>query len=310
MRRRFSKEHLFLIIILVIAVYESGVLKDREPGAEPTPNVIVESLTELQKSWCRQAVPYTGPLPWQEDPGTKTILKRYGATVMMAAFQATLHEPIEGEAHNIALGAEKLSGTVLQPGEVFSQNGSLGPYTEDRGYRAGPTYMGNRYITTIGGGVCKISSLLYNVVIFSDLRVIERHPHSMTVPYVPPGQDATVYYGSRDFKFQNTTDGPVVIAAKFVDKTLYMALYGRRKPPEIRWHHKVLKRVPTWTEQRFNSQLPPGETRVVMKGQEGIVVRSWITIKTPDGKTAVKKLGTDWYDPSPRIVEYGPVKRG
>lgn len=310
MGRRFSKGYLFLIILLVIAAYQSGVPKDREPGAKRTPNVILGSVAKLEESWRRQAVPYTGGLPWQEDPRTKAVLKRYGATVIMAAFRATLQEPIEGEAHNIALAAERLSGTVLQPGQVFSQNGSLGPYTENRGYRAGPTYMGNRYVTTIGGGVCKISSLLYNVVIFSDLRVIERHPHSMTVPYVPPGQDATVYYGFRDFKFQNTTDGPVVIAARFVDKTLYMALYGRRKPPEIRWHHRVLKRVPAWTEQHLNPELPPGKTRVVMEGQEGIVVRSWITIKTPAGKTTVKKLGTDWYDPSPRIVEYGPARRG
>lgn len=309
MRRRFLKGHLLLTIILVVTVYKLSVLKDHEPGTKPNPNIIVGAFTEAQESWRQQAIPYTGSLPWKEDPCIKAILKRYRVSVMMAAFKATLHEPIEAEAHNIALAAGKLSGTILQPGEIFSQNQTLGPYTEDRGYRAGPTYMGNRYITTIGGGVCKISSLLYNVVVFSDLRVIERHPHSMTVPYVPPGQDATVYYGVRDFKFQNTTDGPVVIVAKFVDKTLYMALYGTRKPPEIKWHHKVLKRIPTWTEQRFDSQLPPEKTKVVLKGQEGIVVRSWITIKTPDGKTTVKKLGTDWYDASPRIVEYGPAKK-
>lgn len=311
LRKRFLRGNFLLIlIILVITVFRSGVLENHEPGAMPTPNVILGAFTEPQESWGRQAVPYTGPLPWQESSRINAILKKCGVSVMMAAFKATLHEPIEGEEHNIALAAEKLSGTVLQPGEVFSQNQTLGPYTEDRGYRAGPTYMGNRYITTIGGGVCKISSLLYNVVVFSDLQVIERHQHSMTVPYVPPGQDATVYYGVRDFKFRNTTDGPVVIAAKFVDKTLYMALYGTRKPPEIRWRHKVLKRIPTWTERRFNPQLPAGETKVVMKGQEGIVVRSWITIKTPDGRTTVKDMGTDWYDASPRIVEYGPIKDG
>jgi len=297
-----------LIITLAIAAHELAVQTKREPESKPRPRTGVETSARAEDTWREQATSYPGPLPWEKDPDVRAFLKKQGTPVLMAAFKATLYEPIGAEPYNIALAADKLSGTVVQPGEIFSQNRTLGPYTEDRGYRAGPTYMGNRYTTTIGGGVCKISSLLYNVVLLSNLRVIERHPHSMTVPYVPPGQDATVYYGVRDFKFQNTTDGPVVILAKFVDNTLYMALYGRCKPPEIKWHHAVLKRVPTWTEQHFNPQLPPGGKRVVMKGQEGIVVRSWLTTKTSDGRIIKKVLGTDWYDASPRIVEYGPRK--
>lgn len=303
-----KKASLFVILLVCIAVALLSWPVDIavRPGAKPRPEPTNTAAEDWD--WEAQATSYRGPLPWDESPSVQAFLAERGAPVLMAAFKAVLREPIGAEPYNIALAAEKLSGTVILPGAIFSQNQTIGPYTEDRGYRAGPTYMGNRYTTTIGGGVCKVSSLLYNVVLLSNLRVVERHPHSMTVPYVPPGQDATVYYGVRDFKFQNTTTGPVVILAKFKDNTLYMALYGTEKPPEVRWHHAVLKRVPTWTEEHFNPQLPPGEKRVVMKGQEGIVVRSWLTIKTPTGKAIKKELGTDWYEPSPRIVEFGPRK--
>ncbi|WP_238472951.1 VanW family protein [Desulforamulus profundi] len=97
------------------------------------------------------------------------------------------------------------------PGKIFSQNNTIGPYTSYKGYQTGPTYAGCNVTRTVGGGVCKIASLLYNVATLSDLKVIMRSPHSMTVPYVSPGQDATVFYGVKDFRFINDTEGPVVI---------------------------------------------------------------------------------------------------
>ncbi|MDI6709766.1 MAG: VanW family protein [Bacillota bacterium] len=225
----------------------------------------------------------------------------------MAAYRAALPDPILNEAYNIALAADTLAGTVVQPGEVFSQNRRLGPYTADRGYREGPTYAGTRIIATCGGGVCKIASLLYNVAVLSNLEVVERSPHSMTVPYVPPGQDATVYYGQYDFRFRNNTGGPIVLWADTKDNALYMAAYGRSTPPRVIWHHQTLKRIPAPVEYRFNPGLAPGTEKVVMPGQEGVVVRTWITIQGPGGRTVVKQMGVDSYDPNPRVIERGPA---
>ncbi|TDA70128.1 MAG: hypothetical protein D9V47_02955 [Clostridia bacterium] len=224
----------------------------------------------------------------------------------MAAYKATLPDPIQNERYNIALAADMLAGTVVQPGEVFSQNRCVGPYTQARGFRAGPTYSGGRITTTTGGGVCKIASLLYNVAVLSNVEIVERHPHSLTVPYVPPGQDATVSYGTYDFRFRNNTGGPILIWAKNTGDTLYMAFYGQKKPPRVRWHHETLRDIQTWTEYHYNPTLPTGSQRVVMPGQAGIVVRSWITIETAKGEIIRKDLGVDSYDPSPRIVEKGP----
>lgn len=249
---------------------------------------------------------YDGPLPWQDNSKFQETIRKYNTPVLMAAYKASLPDPIMAEGYNIGLAADQLAGTVVKPGEIFSQNNTVGPYTEYRGYRAGPTYSGNRLVTTVGGGVCKIASLLYNVVTFSDLKVVMRSAHSMTVPYVPPGQDATVYYGVRDFRFLNNTGGPVVIWSQKVDDTLYMALYGCRKPPQVVWHHKVLKRVKCWTLQQYNPSLPPGLDKVAAPGHDGIIVRSWVTVETPDGKIITKKKGISYYNASPRIIERGP----
>lgn len=250
--------------------------------------------------------PYTGALPWEQEADFKARIGELETPVRMAAYKAVLPDPVEWEGENIALAANQLAGTVVGPGETFSQNQTLGPYTGPRGYRAGPTYAGNRHITTVGGGVCKIASMLYNVVTFCDLQVVRRDCHSMTVPYVPPGQDATVYYGSRDFRFLNNTGDPIVIWARRVDDTLYMAFYGRQKPPRVTWRHIIRKRTKYGTEYRHNPDLPPGTEKMTAPGQDGYIIKSWVVVETPDGRVTTKKKGASWYNASPRIIEHGP----
>jgi len=250
--------------------------------------------------------PVTGPLPWSGRPEVEQLKRQYGTPVLMAAYRASLPEPVLAEAYNVNHAAKMLAGMVVQPGEVFSQNKRLGPYTRTRGFQDGPMYVGNRIVPTEGGGVCKIASVLYNVVVLSNLQVVERHPHSMTVPYVPPGQDATVAYGLYDFRFKNTSGGPILIWAEMVGDTLYIAFYGREKPPRVNWHHEILSRSKFWTEVRSNPLLPPGTEKEIVPGQEGIAVRSWLTIETEDGRVVRRDLGVDYYRAGPRVVERGP----
>lgn len=245
-------------------------------------------------------------IPWENTPEFQQAVSDADTPVRMAYYSATLKDPLPGELFNVSHAADKLSGTIVKQGEIFSQNQTLGPYTQAKGYQKGPTYSGGKVITTVGGGVCKIASLLYNIVRLSNLQVIERHNHSLTVPYVPPGQDATVYYGSRDFKFKNNSKGPVLIWAKTYGNTLFMALYGQQAPPKVTWHHETLKKLKTSTIYNFNPNLPPGTEKVVAPGQEGIVVRSWLIIRYPNGREEIKILGKDYYSPSPRIIERGP----
>lgn len=245
-------------------------------------------------------------LPWEKSPDFQKAATRAGVHIRMSLFSATLRDPLPGELNNVAHAAKLLSGTVIQPGDTFSQNKQLGPYTLGKGYLKGPTYSGNRIITTVGGGVCKIASVLYNNARLSNMQIVERHNHSLTVPYVPPGQDATVYYGSRDIKFRNNTGGPVLIWANVYGKTLRMAFYGQQVSPKVTWHHETLKTLKSHTVYQYNPTLAAGTEKVLAPGQDGVIVRSWITIKYFNGFEMKKDLGKNYYSPSPRIVERGP----
>ena len=129
-------------------------------------------------------------------------------------FTSTLYDKDENRVYNIGLAISKLNGTTVKNGEEFSFNNTIGPMDESHGYKEaiGFDTNGNK-IKISGGGICQISSTLYNAVLMANLEVTERHPHSRRVYYVPKDKDATIYYGSLNFKFRNNSGSDVRIDA-------------------------------------------------------------------------------------------------
>jgi vancomycin resistance protein YoaR len=244
-------------------------------------------------------------VPWENDIDFKEAQEKNRTYVMMAAYCAVLPDPLPGEEENVHIGAKLLCGKVVGAGKVFSQNRSIGPYTEVQGYKKGPTYVGSHIITTIGGGVCKIASTLYNVAVLSNLQIVERHSHGMPVSYVPYGQDATVSYGNRDFKFKNNTEFPILIWTESIGNSLYIGFYGNSKPPKIEWHHELLSSRKTTKIYKINPKLKPGTKKVVVIGMDGAVLKSWVTVEKADGTVITKQLGKSSYAPLPYIYEKG-----
>ncbi len=253
----------------------------------------------------RYGRPVKGTLMWENDRHFHEICAKYKTSVRMSAFQTTLPDPLPGEEYNVTLAADIISGSIVLPNRIFSVNKVVGPYNKERGFREGPTYFGSKLIKTTGGGVCKIASTLYNVVALANLRIIERRQHGMLVPYVPPGQDATVADGNKDFKFKNNTDYPLLIWADTKENTLYMAIYGRSRPPKVTWHHQIINREGFKTIYRLNASIKPGEEKVVMEGAEGMTVKNWLIIEETNGQKVRKDLGTDYYRPMFRVIEHG-----
>lgn len=245
----------------------------------------------------------TSTVPWENDPQFISAKEKNGCPVLMAAYKTVLKDPLPGEEYNVHLAADYISGTVVAPNHIFSQNKIAGPYTADRGFRRGPTYKGTKVYTTVGGGVCKIASTLYNVSVLSNLSIVERYSHSMPVPYVPYGQDATVYYGVKDLKFRNTTQSPILIWAKGIDNSLYIGFYGQAKPPKVVWGHEVLKVYKAPKFYQKNPNLLPGTQNILHEGMDGAIIKSWVTIAYPDGSTERKKMGKCYYDPLPYVIE-------
>lgn len=248
----------------------------------------------------------TAELWWEKELAFQSLCFRHRTPVRLVGFSLTIPDASAAEAHNVRLAAGLVSGMVVAPDAVFSLNKALGPRTGARGFHQGLTYFGADQIYTVGGGICRLATALYNSVVLADLEVVERWPHSMPVPYVSPGRDATIAT-YKDLKFRNTTNAPLLIWAGLREGRLDLAFYGREKPPKVKWRYQILARWPFSTEYRHNPRLKPGEVRIVSPGAEGMQVRSWVIIEEPGGERRLKMLGLDSYYPKRQVVEVNPL---
>ncbi len=134
-------------------------------------------------------------------------------------------EGSDNKLHNIQLASYSIDETLIYPDGIFSYNEALGPTTEEEGYKIGKIFIEGKEIDGVGGGVCQVSSTLYNAVLQANLDIIERHPHSKEVTYVPKDKDAATSYGGIDFKFLNNTNKIIKIDSFIYQNSIYVNLY-------------------------------------------------------------------------------------
>ncbi|MCL4521103.1 MAG: VanW family protein [Firmicutes bacterium] len=249
------------------------------------------------------------PSPWiitnPTHPGSQA--KALQLSFRLAEQTTNYYHASPSQALNIELAARRLNGTVIPAGGTFNYFRVVGPYTAANGYGWGRAFVGDRIVPSVGGGVCQGASTLYAAVLRTGLPVLERHHHGLTVPYLPPGEDATVAEDYLNFRFRNDQRTPILITAQAQDRHLRIALWGSTPPPTIVVHHQVLQRYPFRTVVHYDPQLAPGQTKILSPGQDGVLVKTWLTIKTGDG-SEMKPLGTDRYRPSPRIIVHSPTR--
>ena len=159
------------------------------------------------------------------------------AAVTYESIDATLFKDVLGSVStnhtndanrntNLKLAAKAINGKLIRPGETFSYNQTLGERTEKKGYKPAGAYMAGKTVETVGGGICQVSSTLYYACLKADLEIVERTAHGYTVSYMPYGMDATVSWGSLDYKFKNNTDYPIRIEAWVSGGQVHVKLIG------------------------------------------------------------------------------------
>ena len=167
--------------------------------------------------------------------GAWSIKKTTKFSNVYAKYSTTFYSPA-GRTTNIKVACKYIDGTVLQPGEVFSFNKVVGQRTPERGFKLATVYSGQETKEGYGGGVCQVSTTIFNAALYGDLGIVERYQHSMTVHYVPYGRDAAISWGSADFKFKNTTDEEIKISAKvYNDSKIEVQLLtnSKAKPKKV-----------------------------------------------------------------------------
>lgn len=301
---KFSIFMAHLATLLALESHNPNIAENIKVEEDCVELEIRSSQSEEQSEWdIPEKSSSVSKLPWEKDVKFLKAQEKNGTHVLMSAFCSVLIDPLPGEEYNVQIAAKSLLGKAVQPGEVFSQNQSIGPYTKDKGYRKGASYAGENIVETEGGGVCKIASTLYNVAVLSDLEIVERHNHIMPVNYVPYGQDATVAYGSKDFKFKNNREYPILIWSEVVGNRLYIGFYGREESPEVTWHHNITNIIKAPKYYKNNPNLKIGEEKIIINGMDGATVESYVTIKYKDGTIKTKNLGISKYWPLPYVIE-------
>ncbi|MCR4402569.1 MAG: VanW family protein [Firmicutes bacterium] len=219
---------------------------------------------------------------------------------VLASFSTLLKDPERSRNHNITLAAAAVDGVVLQPGEEFSFDRVVGPRLAETGYKEARVISGGRSEPGIGGGVCQVSTTLYNLALLAGLEIVERHPHSRPVDYVPPGLDATVAQGQCDLKFRNTLGVPITFSAQVDGGRLVMEASGRLlKPPEVSVTTEILKTERPRLIGSPSGAAPggaEGPAASVNGGEDGIRVAVWRSFRL-DGETTRELVSEDYYRP-------------
>lgn len=209
-------------------------------------------------------------------------------------------------SENLRVAAEKLDGVILMPGEVFSFNDFVGKRTSENGFKMAGVYRKGRHDVDWGGGVCQVSTTLFNSAILANLKIEKRGNHTFTVPYVPLGRDAAVSYGELDMKFVNTMSTPIAIVSKWVPGKLTFTLLGTKEDGvEI----KVVQRMTeSWEHETLfedDPELKLGEEIELEKGGKGYKAITHRIVYKDGVEISRETLCRSHYRGGPKIIARG-----
>lgn len=223
----------------------------------------------------------------------------------LAQASTNLSESNVARTNNVRLASAAINGTILNPGDEFSYNGVVGERTEARGYQPANAYANGQIVQEFGGGVCQPSSTLYMAVLRADLEVTERTNHSFTVAYTPLGEDATVDYGTLDFRFRNNTLYPIKIYAEQTNGQMIMTIVGTKTSDKtVTTRTDVLSTYSPSTIEKQDSSMNAGQTRVDQTAITGYSTKTYKII-TENGNTTEVLANSSNYSKRDKIVYVG-----
>jgi len=210
--------------------------------------------------------------------------------------------------NNINLACQFVNETVLMPGEVFSYNGTVGERTLERGFKMAGAYVNGQVVDEVGGGICQVSSTIYLAALRGDLEIVDRTNHMFIVTYLPMGMDATVNWGTTDFKFANNTDYPLKIMSKLEDGAVTVTILGTNVTGKyVEMTYEVLNTYPYSTIEQEDPSIAPGQSRVQTTGSTGYRIRTYRNVYDADGNLiSSTEEATSTYVKRDRVVLVAP----
>ena len=245
-------------------------------------------------------------------------LNRQDPAIDTATLKANLFKDVLGEyttsvsgtadrRSNVQLAAQKCSGTILLPGEVFAYNQVVGQRTEAAGFKKAGAYSNGETVQELGGGVCQDSSTLYCAALYANLEIVERHNHSYVSSYVPIGMDATVSWGGPDFQFRNNTDYPIKVVASYANSKVTFQIVGTKTDDySVKITTETIGTTAPTVQEVPDDTLEAGTTQVADKGHTGYKVQSYRHVYDASGNVVYEgKESLSSYKMTPKVIHVG-----
>lgn len=231
--------------------------------------------------------------------------------VVRAEFFTSYPASTDERKHNIKLAAAAIDGFFLDVGAEFSFNATVGERSQEKGYKQAKIICNGKFTDGVGGGVCQVSSTLYNAALLAGLKITEFHPHSLPVSYIAPSFDAMVNSAGADLRFVNDTHNPVIIETSFDDAVLRVKIHGEPMPERYARQSRITEEIPASEPETLIDEkgeypdLFKGEKRVLTYGRNGYKSEG-VLIKIVNGKPVSSQvIRTDKYNPVNGVIVVG-----
>lgn len=267
------------------------------------------SMEEAKAIISNQQDEYTIPLKITYPNVTTIQIGNEAFPDLLSQFSTSFTSSGYNRSNNIILSSAKLNGLVLMPGEEFSYNQAVGQRTRAAGFREAGAYSNGKVVQEVGGGICQVSSTLYNAVLYANLEIVERTNHYFNPGYVKAGLDATVSWGGPDFRFRNNRNYPIRIVTDTSGKKLKVYIYGLKTDDDctVVLDPRYISSVPYKTTYQNDASLATGETRVISSGSNGCKTATYKYVYDKNGTLISSEcISRDTYSPHNKVVAVGP----
>lgn len=283
----------------IIEPGQTGVIIDVEGSA----SVIYDYLTT---EWTGQDDAIDLKVEIDEPRGTEEELSK--VKDVLGTFTTSYSSSGANRSGNVANGCRLVNGTLLYPGDSFSMYETVSPFTEANGYYEAGSYLNGMVVDSLGGGICQVSTTLYNAVLRAELEVTERHNHSMIVTYVDPSADAAIAGTSKDFKFVNNLDNPVYIEGYTSGKNITFTIYGVETRPsnrEVSYVSEVISKTAPEGEKVIADGSQPVGYISVQSAHTGYVAQLWKVVTVDGVEESRTQVNKSTYKMTPRTAVVG-----
>ncbi len=236
---------------------------------------------------------------------TTDEVKAWGIKEQIAGFTTRFNPENVNRVRNVRIAAGKIDGLVVMPGKQFSFNKVVGTRGIREGYTQAPVIVDGKLVPGLGGGVCQVSSTLYNAILLADLKPTKRSHHSMPVAYLPIGRDAAVAYDYLDLRFINTSGAALLFKTYVEGDKIKVAIYGAGTGDVVNLESVVEEEIPASIQEKVDPLLQPGEQKVLRDGISGYKVKVWRTVRRGGRLLRRELISSDYYKPVSKIIAVG-----